>query len=158
MFANSHLSLLVPVFTHNNIIFDRNANHFFMSNREVQERFLIQSYFEDVDEAYVRLFERSFFGVHYTDVDGQARQENKVRKLFGFPLRPLEGIPQAEIDNVLDQAEKIKSSDFESLLKKYHVTRLVWDTARDSHWQGIEGMPFLELIATAGDFRIYRVE
>ncbi|MDP3963536.1 MAG: hypothetical protein Q8Q39_03500 [bacterium] len=158
VFAGDELSLLIPMYTSANIYYDRHANLFFISDHEVEERFLAQHYFDNIDEKFLKMYERSIWGVRYIDQAGHIRQRNKLFSLFGLEPLPVPDVPQEEIDRMLARSAGVKAVDFGDAVKQYRADWLVWDTVRDPHWQGIEAMPFLELATTVGDFRIYRVK
>ncbi len=159
VYADQNLSLLIPVYTSGNVLYNRNANLFFISNEENQARFLLNSYFDPVDEDFIRANERSLFGVRYLDADGHARQQNKIRNLLGVDPKPLGGIPRKEIEQVLEKFGELQRGDFAELLQKYHVKWLVWDSVQNPGWSAVERMPFLvEAAKIEGGFTIFRLK
>ena len=77
VYANSDLSNLIPVYTRNNIYYNRFANLFFISDQEVQERFIINNYWENFDEEFIFDHQRYIWGVHYIDQYGHNLSKNK---------------------------------------------------------------------------------
>ena len=134
VYANEEISGKVPVYTRNNVFYSRYANLFIMPDAEVEERFILNNFFEEFDKDFVVKNERAIFGVRYIDRYGDAVQANKWRKLAGLKLKDETRLPENEIEKVLTQAGEIQRSPFDKSLKKYQVDYFVWDKNKDPNW------------------------
>ena len=157
VFANSDMSNLIPIYTNNNVLFSRLANLHFMSDREVQERFFVNHYWETFDVDFLKNHERSLWGTIFINSFGHARSEQKVRKLlFLDPLPVEEGIPALVIDEAKVFGERVQSETLESFLSEYQVEYLVWDQIRNPDWRPTDISVFSPVVTFDG-FVIYEV-
>ncbi|MDO8558591.1 MAG: hypothetical protein Q7S09_05445 [bacterium] len=155
--ANETLSALIPMYTAANVLFDRNANHFFVSDKEVRERFLLNHYFDAVDENFLRARERSLWGVQYIDAGGHARQQNKLRKLLRLPLKSVPVLPVDEIEGALSSFRELQERSFEAELRRYNVRWIVWDVMHDPHWAEANSLSFLDMVQEVDGVAIFRL-
>lgn len=150
--ANEELSGYIPAYTHDNVFFARNANLFFLSDREVIDRFLINNYDESVTEDFVRTHERSLYGVRYIDRFGHIQQENKVRALLRMPLLPATRLPDDAISVVMERSRAIHAHSFQQALQPYRVDYVIWDSSEKLSWQRL-----LTPIEQIGPYTIYKL-
>lgn len=135
IYANADLSRLIPVYTANNVFYVRDANLFFISDREVLDRFILNNFFEVFNKDFVIKNERPIYGVRYVDAYGHTVQGNKLRRLLGVGPEPEIGLPDKEIAEVINRAEELQSGDFIKELKQYRVDYLVWDKNKNPNWK-----------------------
>lgn len=155
VYADSVLSELIPVYTSNNVFYTRAANLFFVSDREVLERFVLNNFFERFDRNFVIENERAIWGVRYIDRYGDAVQANKWRRLLGLKLKDETRLPEEGVGMIMAQAAELQKVKLKDGLKNYRVDYLVWDREVNSHWK-ISEKEF-EKIAELGHFYIFKV-
>ena len=156
VFANNDLSTLIPVYTKNNIYYNRFANLFFISDQEVQERFVINNYWEEFDDEFIYDKQRSIWGVHYIDAYGHNTSKNILRKFFNLPPQEYEKIPKQKIDEFVLLAEDIQSGELSDYLFNYRVDYFVWDKNKNPNWQ-LDNLDFLEEVYFYDNFFIYKI-
>ena len=135
VYANEEISELIPVYTSNNVFYSRYANLFIMPDKEAEERFIFNNFFEEFDKDFVIKNERSIFGVRYIDRYGDAVQANKWRKLFNLKLKDETRLPENEIERILIKAEEIQRNPPDKSFKKYRVDYFIWDKSKNPNWE-----------------------
>ena len=138
VYANEELSGLIPVYAHNNVFYARNANLFIISDKEVEERFILNNFFEKFDRDFITENERAIWGVRYVDRYGDAVQGNKWRRLFGLKLKPETRTPEEEIEKIINMASNLQGRELKEELTGYKVDYLIWDKEKNPDW-GIKG-------------------
>ena len=134
VYANEEISSFTPVYTSNNVFYSRNANLFIISDAEVEDRFILNNFFEKFDRDFVIQNERAIWGVRYIDRYGDAVQANKWRKLFNLELKDETRLPENEIERVLAKAGEIQTDQPSKDLKKYRVDYFIWDKNKNPNW------------------------
>lgn len=134
VYANEEISGFIPVYTSNNVFYSRYANLFIISDEEVEERFILNNFFEKFGRDFVVENERSIWGVRYIDRYGDAVQANKWRKLLNFKLKDETRLPEGEIERILTKAGEIQRDPFDKNLKKYRVDYFIWDKNKNPSW------------------------
>ena len=134
VYANEEISSFTPVYTSNNVFYSRNANLFIISDAEVEDRFILNNFFEKFDRGFVIQNERAIWGVRYIDRYGDAVQANKWRKLFNLELKDETRLPENEIERVLAKAGEIQTDQPSKDLKKYRVDYFIWDKNKNPNW------------------------
>lgn len=134
VYANEDISGLIPIYTANNVFYSRYANLFIISDREVEERFILNNFFEKIDRDFVIERERSIWGVRYVDRYGDAVQANKWRKLLGLKLKDETRLPENEIERILIKAGEIQKNPPDKSFKKYRVDYFIWDKNKNPNW------------------------
>jgi hypothetical protein len=156
IFANEEISALSLIYTHVNVFFAPGSTLSFMTNAEVENRFIISKYFESFTDEFVLNKQRHIFGSHHLNEYGHNLSKNKLRKLFGIEPVAYTFVPEAEIKRIQAQASTTRQNSFESLLKSYRSDYLVWDSNKDPHWK-VEGQPYLRPVYRANGFVIYEI-
>jgi len=146
----------IPIFTEDNVYFSNAARFSFVPTQEIMDRFILSHYFERIDRDFVVANIRSIYGVGFIDQALHARQENRIRRLFGLSSKPVVMIPEELVERVIERARELRRSDFERELKKYRVDYLVWDTSAPVR-DPLVRFAFAEPAGEVGGFRIYRV-
>lgn len=136
VYADSAVSLsyIIPIYTHNNVLYNPYMNFYLLSNEEIYERFTLQRFFENIDEDFVQANLTSIYADSYDEKYAHTLQENKVRRMFGFKEKSAEQLPQDAIDEYLSIARSVKEKGFIQGLKKYNVHYIVWDKEVDLNW------------------------
>jgi hypothetical protein len=156
VYADSEMSNLIPVYTHNNIYYNRFANLFFISNKECQERFIINNYWDEFTDEYILDYQRYIWGVHYIDEYGHNQSKNKIKKILGLEINENEIIPRVKKKSFKKLSDEIKSKSIEESLFSYKVDYLIWDKTKNPHWL-IEDLKFLEKVFEFNDIIVYKI-
>ncbi len=135
VYANPGLSRLIPVYTADNVYYVREANLFFISDKEVLDRFIINNFFERFNEDFIIKNIRSIYGVRYIDTYGHAVQGNKLRRLLGINPEPEIYLPENAVQKVLSRAQELQSGDFTKELSRYKIDYLIWDKNKNPDWR-----------------------
>jgi hypothetical protein len=156
VFANTELSSLIPAYTSNNVYSISTAGLHFMTTEELQERFVINNYWDDMNEQYVVKYDFAIWGAYHQSLYDINLTKNKLRRVFGIEQKEYVKISQEDIDEFLKFAEEIKDKDFEEQLKKYKVDYFIWDKESDENWK-TEELEFLQPIMEVNNLIIYKV-
>ncbi len=133
-FAHQELSAIIPAYTSANVYYAREANLHFMTNEEVETRYVVSKYFEDeVTHEDVLKDERAIFGTWYLNNYGHTQQQNQLRKLLGLEIKYAERYPDTQ--SVLSHWEKNKTMNFTDLINNANVTHIIWDKENDPEWE-----------------------
>ncbi|MFH1393066.1 MAG: hypothetical protein ABIG73_01635 [Patescibacteria group bacterium] len=176
VYANADLSRLIPVYTANNVFYIREANLFFISDKEVLDRFILNNFFsakggsqpeadqplagakssggEYFSKNFITRNERAIYGVRYIDAYGHTVQGNKLRRLLGVELEPEINLPDKEIAEVVNRAKELQGDDFIKELKQYRIDYLIWDKNKNPEWK-INSKNFSPVFQN-GDFIIFK--
>ncbi|MCX6701648.1 MAG: hypothetical protein NTX96_00420 [Candidatus Zambryskibacteria bacterium] len=127
-----------------------------MTNEEVENRFIINHYFDNFTDGYIRDNQRKIFGGHYVDEYGHDLSKNKLKKLFGLPQVQYQMVPDSEIQRIKLLAQKIQKESFEKELKTYRVDYIVWDTFKDPNWK-LKDLKFLKQVYSVNGIIVYKV-
>jgi hypothetical protein len=157
VFANDSISYLVPIYTKENVFYSPYSILFFMPDTEVHKRFLINHFFDDIDQNFVLRNQRAIFGAFYTDLYGHNQSKNKIRKLFFIPTVSYDFVPQAKITNVLKEAKAIHNTGFEKSLYSFEADYLIWDTNKDLNWE-ISRFNNFQLMYSSNGIFIYKIK
>jgi len=155
VYANADLSGLIPVYTADNVYYVREANLFFISDKEVLDRFILNNFFGKFDRDFVVENVRSIYGVRYIDAYGHAVQGNKLRKILGLRLEPEIYLPEEVIEKVMVRADELQKEDFLKELKKSNIDYLIWDKTKNPSWR-IDEQKFKKVFS-AGDTIIFQM-
>ena len=156
VYANEEISAFIPIYTAQNIFFTGYSILFFMTNDEVESRFVINHYFDTFTDDYVRSSQRSIFGGYYVNEYGHSLSKNKLRKLFGIEPVAYQLVPDHEVERIQTLAEGIQKQDFEMVIKRYKADYLVWDSLKDPQWN-VNDSDFLEQLFSDNGIFIYRI-
>jgi len=156
VFANEDISNFLPIYTKQNIYYSAYSILFFMTNEEVEKRFVINNYFEDLNEEVIRYRQRSIFGSFYLNEYGHNLSKNKLRKLFGLPQVSYEMVPPEEIERIRSLVESIKKESFEKQIKTYKVDYIVWDSVKDPEWN-IHKLKFVKEVYSNNGIFIFSI-
>lgn len=156
VYANRDISGLIPVYTADNVFYVREANLFFISDKEVLDRFIINNFFENLDPDFILKNARAIYGVRYIDAYGHAVQSNKLRRVLGIKLEPEIYLPGEEIEKVVNRAKELQAGDFEKELKTYRIDYLIWDKNNNPNWR--INLKLWKPVFESGGLLIYRTK
>jgi hypothetical protein len=135
VFTDDYLSPYISAYTHNNIFFSHGGNMYFVPQKEVRQRFLIQHYFDEpfsYDEV-VRL-EKQIYGTYYINRSAHQRTENRLRLLFGVPEEAVERHPEGDMQTLVREEQELRMRSFADALLGFRVDYLIWDKAVHPEW------------------------
>lgn len=155
VFANNAMSVLIPIYTANNVFFQSLAGLHFVSNGEVQERFVLNNFWDTFNPTYAVANRFNIWGAYYPTLYDHNQSKNKIRSWFGLAEKEYVKYPPEAIDSFLRLAEKVQSQDFATQLKKYRVNYFVEDKKND-RWP-IDKLLFLKPVFQTDDLLIYEV-
>lgn len=135
VYANSDLSRLIPVYTANNVFYVREANLFFISDKEVLDRFILNNFFSAFGKDFIIENDRSVYGVRYIDAYGHTVQANKLRRLLGLKTEPEVYLPEEAIQKVIGRAAELQKGNFVEEIKNYRIDYLIWDKNKNPDWE-----------------------
>lgn len=156
VFANDDVSEYLPIHTSQNIYFSGGSILSFMTDAEVQNRFVINRYFDTFTDEYIRKSQRQIFGGYYVNEYGHNMSKNKVLKLLGMKQSSYVMVPDEAVQKIKTLAQNIQKQSFEKEIKTYKVDYLVWDKFKNPNWK-IDGLNFLKKVYTSGNLIIYKV-
>lgn len=154
VYANEDLSELIPVYTPNNVFYARNANLFLMSDQEVTDRFILNNFFENFSEDFIKASERSIYGVRYVDEYGHIVQGNKLRRLLGLVTKSTDRFPQGAVQTVMNRTNELKKHNLAVNLTGYRIDYFVWDKNKNPAWQ-LSKQKFLKKLFEDENFAIF---
>jgi len=155
VYANIKLSHLLPVYTHNNVLFDKYIFNLPASDQEVVERFLVFNWLNP------NILQDKNFGLKegeqllWNFAHGAEQNVHRLHRVFGIKYVEQYSIAkEAEFINQVYQ--EIKDDDFIDLLKKFHVSYMIWDEKIDSHWR-LDKIKGLEKIKEENNISIWKI-
>lgn len=151
----------IPVYTHNNIYFTSNASLSLMSDDELENRWVIWKFFEDIKEDNV-YGNREIWANKFIDNYQNKESRRKILQFITankYPETVL--MEQKYVDTVLDKHAKFKKEGFEKALKTYEADYVLVDFG-DERYKNLEyklkQYPFLNLLAKFGSVSIFEVK
>lgn len=156
VYSDDRLSNFISIYTSNNVYYCREANLFFISNQEVKHRFVMNNYWDEYSDEFLKDNERAIWGTEFINKYNKKRSENRLRRIFGF--NEIENIryPSYELEEMKDFSGELRSKDFETELKKYRVDYIAWDKKEKPNWR-VESLDFVEELYEANDIVIFAV-
>ncbi len=153
--------LLLPVYTHNSSYWQTYAGMYLMSDDELENRWVIQNFFEDIkrDDVYGN---RGIWINKFIDTYQSKESRRKILQFITgkkYPETVL--MEQKYVDVVLDKYAKFKKEGFEKALKTYKADYVLVDFG-DEKYKNLENKfkqyTFLNLSATLGSVSIFKVK
>jgi len=156
VFANREISGLIPIYTSNNVFHCGLTVLSSMTNQEIWQRFIINNYWENFDEEFIKKNERGLFGTKYISAYNHNLSKNKLRKIFFLPSKEYIRISNEEVNQIIALARQMQSQNFKDLLDDYQVDYLVLDKNIDINWK-IKDQNFLIPLFEANNIVIYKL-
>lgn len=150
----------IPVYTHDNIYFISNAGLSMISDDEIENRWVIQKFFEEIkkDDIYGS---REIWNNKFVDAYQSKESRRKILQFITgkkYPETVL--MDQKYVDTVLDKYAKFKKEGFEKALKTYEADYVLVDFG-DERYKNLESKfnqyKFLTLSTKLGNISIFKV-
>ena len=117
VYAGDALNYEIPVYTADNVYYSPGAILFFMSDAEVQQRYIINHYFDDFTTDYIAGHERGIYGAYLIDKYSHILSEAEIRRLFGLAPIPDVLMPQSDITEVQNEVAVLHAEGFDKALQ-----------------------------------------
>ncbi len=153
---------LITIYTPDNIYFSTDAGLSLMSDVELENRWVIQHYFDPVNDKYVIDHEREIWANKFIETYQSKESRRKILQLITgkqYPDTVL--INQTDVDRVVNQYKKIQSLGFEKALKTYSVDYIILDKSYNQYSKLVAEFnfyKFLDISKQIGDTVIYKVK
>lgn len=135
VYTNQRLSLYIPSYTHNNVLFAPYAQQAYLSQEEVDARFLASRYFDPITRETILASEFDVFGAEYVGRAQHADTTNRFRRLVGIPLVEVERYPEEDIQRLVGEGKRMHEGSFDEATERFQVDYLVWDTVKNPDWE-----------------------
>lgn len=151
---------LIPVYTHNNIYWQTNAGMYLMSDEELENRWVIQHFFDGIKEVDIS-GNRYIWINKFLDTYLNAEVRRKIAQFIIGKKFPETVLMEREyIDRVIASYIKFKQGGFEKALKTYGVDYIIIDS-NDAEYENLVGQfenyAFLERLATVDGAVIFKI-
>lgn len=156
--ANEEASVLIPAYTKQNVLFSHYATLFLASDGEMEERFLVNHYWDRIDDAFILAAnaQREPWGTYYINWYAHEQSTNALRSAIGLSVSALEPVPLEKRMTLIIQAKMLQKQPLAELYKRYNVGYVLWDSERDPYWRPTQEK-FLEPVMRSGNLVLYRV-
>lgn len=156
VFTNEEIGVYIPIYTKQNVFYSGYSILFFMTDDEVENRFIINNYFEKFTDEFVVEKQRGIFGGYYVNEYGHNASKNKLRKLLGQETQVYVLVPPSQVEHIKAKAKTIQKDSFEKVLGTYRADYILWDKIANPNWK-VENQKFLKEVYQSGNFTIYQV-
>lgn len=153
--ADNNISSLVPIYTDLNVFYVDKANLHFVSNDEIYRRFILNYWDKDIDQDFIKTYERYLWRVHYINNFNHSLKVNKMKDFVGLDYNASERLPQAQIDKIINLNQEMKINGFDKELGNYTVDYLVVDITNgpiSDHYKN-----YAKFLYRIDDFEIYKI-
>jgi hypothetical protein len=154
-------NLLIPIYTHNNIYFSGNAGFSLVADTELENRWAIQRFFDTVNEKDI-IGNREIWANKFIDAYQNKETRRKIKELLTGEKYPSTVLMESQyIARVREAHRKFQEIGFENALKTYEADYVLIDAAEGGYKEvslKIDQYSFLELAATFGEVKIYKVK
>ena len=136
VYADPTLSTYIPAYTRDNVYFAPYAFLSYMSDREVEARFVGAHYLDPMfTRADIIAVQQDVFGLYYIARYQHAQQVNKIRTLLHLAPETVEQYPDALIAQMLASSTVLRAGTFTNALGGYRVDYVAWDSAAEPQWR-----------------------
>lgn len=136
VYANEVLSPYIPAYTHNNVFFSNWVFLSYISQSEIEKRFLGSRYFDlPLSREEILEAESELFGSYYMARFQHSQTINKLHKIFGLKPVSVERYPEVVVEKLKARAKDLEKGSFENALSGLKANFVVWDSIKDSHWR-----------------------
>lgn len=120
---------LVPVYTHNKVYTNLYITIFPITDKEVQDRWIINNIFNiDIDKEFVLRNEKELWMNRYVDSYFYNKNKNRLLSLLGIGGEISETrIPEAEIQGILKDYRNIRNLKLEEIFNMYNMDYIILD-------------------------------
>ncbi|HEY4516082.1 MAG TPA: hypothetical protein VJH67_02755 [Candidatus Paceibacterota bacterium] len=151
-----NIAELVPIYTRGNNYSNGYASMYLLSDEEMENRWIIQNYWSDIDAEYVKKYNNIVLGNKFLDPYGSKESRRKILELITgrkYPANTL--MPEADIKRIMDKFLKFKNIGFEKTLKTYQVDYVILGK---SFGKDLDKYAFLVRAFENSEFIIFKVE
>ena len=153
---------LIPVYTKNKVYYNFYAALYPASDRETEERWLIQHYFDgDVSSTTIRDSQREFWGNRY--IDSYQSTENRKKILAMVTRTPYVPVPMIRDEQVAYMYARwldIRSKPFEELLARYEIDYILLSKEYPFYQETktrLDKMNTVSLVSVLNEGLVYKV-
>lgn len=132
VFTRPEISLMLPIYTSNNVVVSDMATMSLVSEYELIERFTTAYYFEPFTSEFIEKNQFSVWGAYHVAHNAHTASINRVRNMIGLKKYENPNIPMDEIKRLAKTVSKIKQTPLAELLKKYNTTHVIIDHSKDA--------------------------
>jgi len=142
VYANDTLSTLIPAYTHNNVLYAREANLHLMPDADVHARYVASRYFSPLNRDMVIAEEHAVFGTYRINYSAHLASENILRKVVGIVPRGFSRYDEDAITDVLALHADATKTPFAEVIAPHRVDYVIWDSVLDPTWDArrIDGL------------------
>ena len=153
--------IFVPMYTADNVYTSGYAGMSLMSDSELENRWAVGHFWENVDADMIKHSQRSIWINEFQDTYANKEVRRKILQFITKKIYPETVlIDQGRVEEVLNKYKQFKKAGFEKALKTYRVDYLILDTD-DVRYVGLEKelkvYSFLQITAHFGNTIIYKV-
>lgn len=157
VYTDDELARYVPAYTHNNVYYAREANLFYVPQREIEHRFVAQHYFaRPYGRSELLRDERQIFGTYYMEQYAHEQSANRYKRLLGLSEDTTPRYPEEKIAELVAEINASQGKQFKEVIMPYRADILVWDRVRNPAWN-IDAIPELKKITDIGEFSVYQI-
>ncbi len=161
---NPRLNLLMPVYTHNNVLHVGYASQYLMSDEEAKQRWLINNIFnKNIDDAYFEKGNVQVWNNKYVNEYQNAQVRRKIIDFMTGKRRDYDNkfLPEDVIDDLKKTNNEIRNDSLENVFRYFEIDFLVIDkkvegfqTIKDR----VEEVSYVKLEQELDDFLVFRLE
>ena len=157
VFANDSISDLITVYTSQNVYSSPFGILFFLSDEEVEKRYLINHYFDEFTDQYIILNHRKMLGGYYVNEYGRINSLNKIRSILGIQKLKNDLFPSDKIDYLREEHRKVKKLKLDEIITTYKADYVIWDKIKDPKWR-IDKYKKFKPVYENNSIEIFRVQ
>lgn len=153
---------LLPVYTHNKVFYNFYAALYPAPDRETEERWLIQHYFDgDVSSTTIRDSQRDFWGNRY--IDSYQSTENRKKILAMVTSTPYVPVPMIRDEQIVYMYARwldIRSKPFEESLARYEIDYILLSKEYPFYEETktrLDKMNTVSLVSTLNEGLVYKL-
>ena len=165
VWSDSELSTYVSLYTSNFVLYQQAAEWELVSQKELNERYLVSRYFDNPTRDDLVTNMQDFVGRQYLHWPTTIDREIKVCKILffwqpghdcGTPKSAVELLGEQYFDQLIAQFSNDIKLHIQDYLRKYHVTYVVKNKVTDARWhpERLGG----KLVWEDGDYSIYYLQ
>lgn len=155
------LDSLVPIYTESNNYENGYTSMYLMSEDELENRWIIQNFWNDLNTDYVKSQNNQIWGNKFLDTYGSKEVQRKILQLVtrkNYPPNIL--IESSYLDRILKKHSQFKKDGFEKALKSYEADYIMLDSTNSKYSilkNTFKQYKFLSIEAELGGIIIYKV-
>jgi predicted transcriptional regulator with HTH domain len=151
---------LIPVYTKDNIYFRRSADIFLMSDDELENRWVIEHFFDVVDKSVVYGNSDIWLDKYIDTYQNKEVRRKILQYITGKTYPEATLMDETSVNRVLQKYADFKKGGFEKALKTYIADYILIDL-KDSKYQTVEkqlsSYSFLQSQIKTDSFEVFKV-